>query len=263
MSRIEALFENLKREEKKALIPFITAGDPSLAGTKKLALKAAESGADILELGVPFSDPLADGPTIQKSALRALRAGTTLKKIIQLVKDIRKEVSIPLVLMSSYNPVHAYGVEAFCRDAAVAGVDGVIIPDVPPEEAGELQKPAQEHEIDIIFLLAPTSSRARIEMISNHGGGFLYYVSLTGVTGSRAIETSEIREKLEEIRKVTDKPLCVGFGISGPEQAGEIASFSDGVIVGSAIVRMVEEMGEDESLPEKVGAFIRSLKNAI
>ncbi len=263
MSRIESLFENLRKDGKKALIPFITAGDPSLNTTKKLAIEVAAAGADIIELGVPFSDPLADGPTIQKSALRALQTGTTLKKIIRLVEDVRTKVTLPIVLMSSYNPVFAYGVEAFCRDAALAGVDGIIIPDLPPEEAGDFKEGAKRNGIDTILLLAPTSSQARIKLISQNGGGFLYYVSLTGVTGSRSIEIHEIRDKLEEIKKITNKPLCVGFGISNPEQAGEIASFSDGVIVGSAIVKMIEKLGEDESLPKKVGDFVRSIKNAL
>ncbi len=263
MSRIDTLFEGLRKEGKKALIPFITAGDPSLETTKKMVARIADSGADMIELGVPFSDPLADGPVIQKSALRSLNNGTTLKKIIGLVKEIRKENSVPLVLMSSYNPVFVYGVEAFCRDAAKAGVDGVIIPDLPPEEAEDLTNYAGQYGIDTIFLLAPTSCRARIKMISEKDRGFLYYVSMTGVTGSRLTAINEIQEKLEEIRSITDKPLCVGFGISNPEQAKEVAAISDGVIVGAAIVRMVEKFGEEEGLLDKVGELVRSLKSAI
>lgn len=263
MSRIETLFKELRREGRQALIPFITAGDPTLDTTKALVKKIAESGADIIELGVPFSDPLADGPVIQRSALRSLSAGTTLKKILNMVGEIRKEINTPIVLMSSYNPVFVYGLERFCADASQAGVDGFIIPDLPPEEAVDLKAEADKRDIDTIFLLAPTTGEGRIKFISGQGRGFLYYVSLTGVTGSRTLAAKEVEERLAAIRKITGKPICVGFGISTPEQAKEIACFSDGVIVGAAIVRMVEELGEGDALLEKVGDFVRSLKDAI
>jgi len=263
MNRIENLFCNIRKNNEKALIPFITAGDPSLEATKKMVLRIAASGADIIELGVPFSDPLADGPVIQKSALRSLQNGTTLKKIIGLAKEIRRESQIPLVLMSSYNPIFVYGEEAFCRDAVEAGVDGVIVPDLPPEEAQSLKGFAEKKGLATIFLLSPTSDLKRIEIISKIGNGFLYYVSMTGVTGAALTVLEEVRAKVKEIKNVTEKPLCVGFGVSSPEQAREIASFSDGVIVGSAIVKMVEEMGEDPRLVDRVGDFVKVLKASI
>ena len=263
MNRIETLFLKLQKNNDKALISFVTAGDPSLSTTKKMVLKIASSGADIIELGVPFSDPLADGPVIQKSALRSLERGTTLKKIIDLVKEIRRETQIPLVLMSSYNPIFVYGEEDFCRDAVEAGVDGVIVPDLPPEEAHSLKGFAEKNGLSTIFLLAPTSDIKRIEIISKIGSGFLYYVSMTGVTGAALTVLEEVRAKVREIKNVTEKPLCVGFGVSTPEQAKEIASFSDGVIVGSAIVKMVEEMGEDPRLVDRVGDFVKVLKTSI
>lgn len=263
MSRIDATFENLRKKGCKALIPFITAGDPDITTTIKLVRMIAASGADIIELGVPFSDPLADGPTIQKSALRSLCAGTTLKKILVAVREIRKDVNIPIVLMSSYNPIFVYGLKNFCVDASKAGVDGFIIPDLPPEEAADLKMEADKNNLDTIFLLAPTTGEDRIKFISGQGRGFLYYVSLTGVTGSRSIAMKEVQEKVLEIKKITGKPICVGFGISTPEQAREISSFADGVIVGAAIVRMVEEDGGEDTLFSKVGDFVRSLKDAI
>lgn len=263
MSRIDVVFGNLRKKGFKALIPFITAGDPDISTTIKLVNKIAASGADIIELGVPFSDPLADGPTIQRSALRSLCAGTTLRKIIDAVKEIRKDVNIPIVLMSSYNPIFVYGLERFCVDASQAGVDGLIIPDLPPEEAADLKMEADKNNLDTIFLLAPTTGKERLKFISDQGRGFLYYVSITGVTGARSIAIKEVQEKVSEIKKITGKPICVGFGISTPEQASEISTFADGVIVGAAIVRMVENVGGEDILFSKVGDFVRSLKDAI
>lgn len=263
MSRIEKRIEQLRSKDQKALITFITAGDPDLETTKKLFKVLEKSGADIIELGVPFSDPLADGPVIQKSALRALGSGTTLKKIIQLVDEIRQDSQLPIVLMSSYNPVFVYGEKRFVDDAVKAGVDGVIIPDLPPEEAMEFERYADSKGLDMIFLIAPTSTPDRIKMVAERSRGFIYYVSLTGVTGARASLADGIQQKMENIKKNTKLPVMIGFGISGPDQAKQAAAISDGVIVGSAVVRMIDEYTEHNQRESRVGGFVASLRQAL
>jgi tryptophan synthase alpha chain len=222
-----------------------------------------KNGADIIELGVPFSDPLADGPVIQEASQRALASGTTLKKIIQLVIDIRKTSELPIVLMTSYNPVFAYGLKPFVDDALSAGVDGVIIPDLPPEEAGEFDSYASKQGLDMIFLLAPTSTEDRIRLIADESRGFIYYVSLTGTTGVKSEVSGNLKSKVQAIKNVAKLPVLVGFGISGPEQAKEAAALSDGVIVGSAIVRLIEQNGTLADLEAKVGDFVTRVKQAI
>ncbi|QPJ65655.1 MAG: tryptophan synthase subunit alpha [Candidatus Nitrohelix vancouverensis] len=263
MSRLQQRFEKIKSEGSKALAAFITAGDPSLEATVALFREIEKNGADIVELGVPFSDPLADGPVIQASAQRALKAGTTLKKIIALVSEIRKESELPIVLMTSFNPVYVYGQEAFVQDAAAAGVDGLIIPDLPPEEAETFQPIAEAKGIDLIFLLAPTSSDARIQMIARRSRGFLYYISLTGTTGTRTALATGLKEKMQAIRSQASLPALVGFGISSPEQAAEAAQVSDGVIVGSAIVKIIEKEGASAKGLEQVGQLVSAIKQAI
>ncbi len=263
MSRISERFENLNQSNQKALAAFITAGDPDLDSTRDLFKAIEEGGADIIELGVPFSDPLADGPVIQASSQRSLKAGTSLKKIIQLVKDIRKDSELPIVLMTSFNPVWVYGQEQFVADAEAAGVDGVIIPDLPPEEAEEFESLAHGKSIDVIYLLAPTSTPDRIEMISSKSRGFIYYVSITGVTGTQSGEANQLADKVGSIKKVATQPVLIGFGISGPEQAREASKISDGVIVGSAIVKIIEQNSDPQERREKVGAFVKSIKQAL
>jgi tryptophan synthase alpha chain len=257
ISRIKEKFRELKKKKKKALIPYIMAGDPSLEKTKDVVLMFEECGADIVELGVPFTDPLADGPTIQRASERALKKGITLKKVISFVKDLRQSSRIPLVLMTYYNPVFKYGEESFVRDAKDAGVDGVIIPDLPPDEAGNLIHSSEKASLDTIFLLAPTSTSERIKKVAKVSRGFIYYVSVTGITGSRLLLDGSIETLISEIRKYTDKPIAVGFGVSTPEEASAVSKVSDGVIVGSAIVKRIYESRDD------LKRYIISLREAI
>ena len=248
MNRIEEKFNFLRAKGKKAFITFITAGDPNLRTTERLVLEMDAHGADIVELGVPFSDPIADGPRIQASSLRSLKAGTTLPKILSLVKKIRKKSDIPLVLMTYYNPVYVYGIKKFVNDAVQAGVDGVIVPDLPPEEAGELIKESKRFNLANIFLLAPTSTKERIKKVIREGTGFIYYVSLTGVTGERNSLPADLSKKLRQIKSLTKKPLAVGFGISHGSQVKSILKKADGVIVGSALVRIIEKYSKRPAL---------------
>lgn len=255
--RIGKTFKKLKSQNKKAFIPYIMAGEPSLEKTKETVLMLEKCGADIVELGVPFTDPLADGPTIQKAAERALRAGVTLRKVIWFVKDLRQSTTIPVVLMTYYNPVFKYGEENFIKDASGAGVDGVIIPDLPPDEAEKLIRLSKKAGLSTIFLLAPTSTEERIKKVARASTGFIYYVSITGITGSKLSPDSSIRESINNIRKVSDKPVAVGFGISTPDEAKTVSGLADGVIVGSAIVKKLYESHESAE------TFIKGLREAI
>lgn len=263
MSRIEKKFEALRKNKEKALIAYIMAGDPSLHDTERLIPDLEKAGADFIELGIPFSDPLADGPTIQKAAIRALKNGVSLKDVLDLVKRVRKVSQAPLIFMSYYNPIFKYGEERFVKDAVMAGVDGVIVPDLPPEEASSLISCSREHGLDTIFLLAPTSDRDRIRKVCESSTGFIYYVSLTGVTGTREGVSKNIGSMVKKIKAHTKIPVAVGFGISRPEQAREVSLSADGVIVGSAIVKVLEEnIGKKEML-KKVRDFAKSLKDGI
>ncbi len=262
MSRIRETFKELKRKREKAFIAFLTAGDPNLKATGALVIELEKRGVDIIELGVPFSDPLADGPTIQAASERALKNKVSLKDILGLVKTLRKKVKIPLVLLTYYNPIHRYGLERFAKDAAKAGVDGVIVPDLPPEEGTELKTYMGKVDLDIIFLVAPTSSSERIKLVARNSTGFIYYVSLTGVTGARDELTESIKPTLRKIHRFTKKPIAVGFGISSPRQVKETVPFAEGVIVGSAIVKVVEENLNHKNLTGKVGNFVEGLVKA-
>ncbi|HTF99652.1 MAG TPA: tryptophan synthase subunit alpha [Nitrospirota bacterium] len=264
MSKIKNTFKRLKAKNETALIPYIMAGDPDLAATKTLILEMEKAGADIIELGAPFSDPLADGPTIQKAALRALEHHTSIADVLGLVADVRKTSKLPLVLMTYYNLIFHYGEEKFAADAAAAGLDGVILPDLPPEEAGTLIVAAKKAGLDTIFLLAPTSTDERIRLVSRVSQGFVYYVSLTGVTGARTEIQHSIGESLTKIKSHTEKPVCVGFGVSTPDQATQIAGWgADGVIVGSALVKVIEENGGAPELADKAARFVRALKQGV
>jgi tryptophan synthase alpha chain len=263
VSRIDALFADLRARGRKALMPYVTAGDPSLDLTGKLVLELARRGADVIELGVPFSDPLADGPTIQRASQRALAARTTLRGILSLVRDLRARTEIPLVLMTYYNPIHAYTEESFLAHAREVGVDGVIVPDLPPDEGGAFLDRAAKAGIDAILLVAPTSPDARIRMIAERSRGFLYYVSLTGVTGSRDRLAADLSERLARIRALTPKPIAVGFGISTPDQAAKVAPLADGVIVGSALIDQWERAGGNAGAIGPVGDYIASLRAAL
>jgi tryptophan synthase alpha chain len=245
MSRIDKKFKEVLGRKGKAFIPYVMAGDPNLERTRELVGMLEECGADIIELGVPFSDPLADGPTIQKAAQRALGEGVTLKKVIEFVGSLRKSTQIPIVLMTYYNLILRYGEERFVRDASGAGVDGIIVPDLPPDEAGGLLSFSKKTGFDVIFLVAPTSTRERIRKVARTSSGFIYYVSITGITGSKLSVDSSIGSHIAKIRQTGRKPVAVGFGISTPQEAAEIARFADGVIVGSAIVKRVQDPDED------------------
>ncbi len=261
MSRIEGVFKKLKNK-RAAFIPFVVAGDPDLKTTEALVLKIAECGADIVELGVPFSDPLADGPTIQSASQRALKNGVSLKEIFLMAERL-KRVPAPLVLMTYFNPVFQYGLKSFAEDCHRNGIDGVIIPDLPPEEAGPWIREAKPFKLATIFLLAPTSSMERIRSVSRICRGFLYYVSVTGVTGARGKLPEEMEAAIGRIRKLSKKPVAVGFGISTPEQVKQVSRIADGVIVGSAIVKMIEENLKEPDLVKRVGNFVTSLAGAL
>jgi tryptophan synthase alpha chain len=264
MNRIDLKFSQLKAKGERALMPFITVGYPNLKFSRQLILKLERQGADMVELGIPFSDPIADGPTIQRSSQRSIEQGTTAKDVFNLVRQLREESQIPLILMTYYNLVYHFGEESFVKQAVSAGADGLIVPDLPPEEAANLSGFADKYGLDLIFLLAPTSTQERIELVSEASRGFIYYVSLTGITGARQTLAQGIEYKLKAIAKQSRKPVAVGFGISTPEQAATVAAWADGVIVGSAIINIIENhAGDDTSLLKKLGEFIRSLKEGI
>ncbi len=260
MNRIEKKFNELRKKRKKAFVVFITAGYPNFSITEKLILEFSKIGVDILELGVPFSDPLADGPVIQESSQEALKKGANLTGILNLVKKARRVTDMPISLMTYYNPVFCFGEERFIRKAKDAGVDGVIVPDLPPEEGRPFIKCANNAGIDMICFISPTSSLERIKFISRISKGFIYYVSLTGVTGMRRNLPPGLINSVTEIKKYTRKPICVGFGVSNPSQVRQIYKFADGVIVGSAIVKKIKDNIGKPDLVKRVSVFVKSLK---
>ena len=262
-SRLDRTFGRLKSEGRKALITYLMAGDPTLAETEQLVPELENAGADVIELGVPFSDPIADGPVIQQAAERALRSGTTLREILSMVRRLRARSAVPLVLMAYYNSIHAFGPERFCREAAEAGVDGLIVPDMPPDEAGPLQRPAAAAGLHLIFLLAPTSTAERRAYVARRSHGFVYYVSLTGITGAKLGKVSEIGRSVDQIRKISQTPIAVGFGVTTPEDAAEVSAVADGVIVGSAIVKQIAAGQQQQDMVARVAAFVQSLKSAM
>tara|TARA_R110000868_G_scaffold410505_4_gene698877 strand:+ start:122295 stop:123074 length:780 start_codon:yes stop_codon:yes gene_type:complete len=253
MNRIKKTFADLNNQA--ALVPYIVAGDPHPQQTVDIMHALVESGADVIELGMPFSDPVADGPTNQAAMIRAIDAGTTVAVVLDIVKQFRQtDQQTPIVLMGYVNPIEIMGYELFAKTASDAGVDGVLIVDCPPEEAQTFHALMQQYQIDMIFLIAPNTSTARIKMICEQASGYLYYVSLKGVTGTKAIEIEPLQAKLDEIRQFTQLPICVGFGIKTPETAKQVADIADGVVVGSALVERVAS----ESL-QTVKSFIKSL----
>ena len=261
--RIESKFKELKEKGKAALVTYITAGDPSLEYTPDIVSKLEESGADIIELGVPFSDPMADGPTIQLASERALQNGTTVRGVLDVVRKVRQHSNVPIILFGYYNPFLAYGLERFSIDARDAGVDGVLVVDLPPEEAGEFKVHADKTGLNLVFLLAPTSTADRIKLVSENASGFVYLVSVTGVTGARPEMSYSLESLVQEIKKYTRLPVGIGFGVSTPEQANGIARFADAVIVGSALVRIIEKHGHSrKKLLEEASLFVRSLSEA-
>ncbi|MBI3995769.1 MAG: tryptophan synthase subunit alpha [Nitrospirae bacterium] len=263
MNRIDQTFQRLRAKKEKALIPYIMAGDPYLERTEELVVAMEQAGADIIELGVPFSDPIADGPVIQRAGLRALKWKTALKDVLRLAADIRKKSEIPLVLMTYYNPVLKFGVEKLFKEAEACGVDGLIIPDLPPEEGQTVLDRSRRTGLDWILLAAPTTPSGRLRFLSGQTQGFLYYVSLTGITGASLSDYSDVKNRLSAVRRMTDKQVAVGFGVSTPDQAATLAGMADGVIVGSAIVRLIEQHMEDPDLPAVVAEFVKQLKRAV
>lgn len=263
MTSISDRFESIRSRSQCALIPFITAGDPDLQ-TTALALKVLDrSGADIIELGVPYSDPLADGPVIQAAATRALQRGTKLDDVLQMVEKVIPELRSPIILFAYYNPIINRGIETFLQQLSKAGVSGLVVPDLPLEEAEGLLKPAAELGIDVVLLVAPTSSKERIEAIAKKSQGFIYLVSVTGVTGMRSGLETRVEDLLQQMRKVTDKPIGVGFGISAPEQAKQVKDWgADAAIVGSAFVKRLAD-GTPEKGLIAIEEFCQSLKSAI
>ena len=265
MSRIEACFAELKAANKTALIPFVTAGDPHPDHTVAIMHALADAGSDIIELGVPFSDPMADGPTIQLADERALEHNVSLRDVIGMVKKFREtNETTPVVLMGYLNPIEVMGYDLFAQEAADAGVDGVLTVDMPPEASGSLNQALESRGLDPIFLIAPTTTEKRIRSVAEAARGYVYYVSLKGITGAANLNPDEVKGKLETIRKITDLPIAVGFGIKDPETAGIVAQLSDGVVVGSALVNVVAENQHDpEALLEKITAFAGSLRQGI
>lgn len=262
MNRIDRKFKELKRLGRKALITFFTAGDYGFRNTERLVLEFASRGVDIIELGIPFSDPVAEGPTIQRSSERALKRGTRLRDVITAVGQIRKKTQIPIVLMGYYNPILKYGIKKFVSDCSENGVDGVIIPDLPPEESKDLIRAARKVMFATIFLLSPTSTAKRIKLISGNSRGFIYYVSLIGITGARASLPAELTNRVRLIKRHSKLPVCVGFGVSSPGQVRQVCRAADGVIVGSAIVNEMERNSGKKLFIRNVGDYVQKLTEA-
>lgn len=263
MSRISEKFASLREKKEKALIVYLTAGDPSLIITKELILALEKAGVDIVEIGVPFSDPTADGPVIQAAAQRALKNGTTLTDILEMISEVRQVSQIPIILFGYFNPIFAFGVKKFARVAAHAGIDGVLVVDLPPEEASELREYTDAAGIDFIFLIAPTTDIKRAEWIAGNATGFLYYVSITGITGTAAPKIADIKTAVDKLHKISELPVAVGFGISQPKQAKEIGQIADGVVIGSAVVRLIDEHKNKFDLVNIVTDYTRAIKKAL
>jgi tryptophan synthase alpha chain len=263
-NRIDRRFSELKKQGSKALVGFVCAGDPDLARSLELLEAMCASGLDVLELGIPFSDPTADGPVIQRAASRALKAGMSLKKALEFTALLRKKTEIPIILFSYYNPIFTYGGEAFYRDATAAGADGVLVVDLPHEESAELTSYWDDDgRFSLIRLIAPTTPKERMKEIADHGSGFLYLVSKTGVTGSSGLDAHLVRNYVSEVRSITSLPLCVGFGINEPHQAAELAPFVDGIVIGSAFERTIEANLGDSDLIQKMSDQVKAFKAAI
>jgi len=263
VSRFENTFRVLRSRGEKALVTFVTAGDPRPQDTASIVLTLADAGADIVEIGIPFSDPLADGPTIQASSFRALQTGMTPPKVLDVVREVRaRNTSIPLVLMGAYNPVMQYGAEAFARDAAAAGADGAILTDLTPEEAGEWKRFADAAGFATIFLLAPTSTHGRMALVGNMATGFIYTMARAGITGARADVPDDLPPLMERIRTFSgDTPICIGFGVSTPEQVRAVCQYADGAVVGSVLVDLLHRKRDNPELLVIVSDFVRALKS--
>ncbi len=262
MNRIAETFENLKQKREKALVGFVTAGDPDIPNSLNIITAMCEAGVDILELGVPFSDPTADGPVIQRSSGRAIAKGVNLSAVLDMTAKIRKKTENPIILFSYYNPIHAYGNEAFYKDAEAAGADGVLVVDLPPEESDEMTDCWTGNALSLIRLIAPTTPLERMKKIAESASGFLYLVSKTGVTGSDGLDTTDIARHTETLRSVSELPICVGFGISTAEDVATVASAADGVVIGSAFERLIEENLDNPGLVSIIAEQVRKYKDA-
>ena len=262
MSRINKLFENLKNKNEKALVGFVSAGDPDYSKSLEIVKTMCASGLDILELGIPFSDPTADGPLIQRSSTRALKKGITLAKVLEMTKKIRKNFDLPIILFSYYNPIHAYGVEKFYKDACDAGADGVLVVDLPPEESSEMTSCWRDNDFSLIRLVAPTTPVNRMKKIADSGSGFIYLVSKTGVTGSGGIDTTDVTKHADSLRDVTSLPICVGFGISTTDHVKSIAKIADAVVIGSAFEKIIEDNINNSELVSIIGERVKEYKKA-
>jgi len=260
MTRIGKLFEDLKRDGRKGLLAYLTAGDPSPARTPELVEALVRGGADLVELGVPFSDPIADGPVIQRAGERALKAGTTLHKVLEIAREIRKRSEVPLLLFTYLNPVVRYGLDRLAKDAAECGIDGCLLTDASVEEAHEYVDAMHKHGLDTVFLAAPTSTERRLKLVAKYSTGFVYLVSRTGVTGEQVSLSTAVAPLVRAMRAVTDLPLAVGFGVSRPEHVAELATQVDAVVVGSALVRVIEQHLDSPDLAQELEAFVRQLK---
>ncbi len=263
MSRISHLFERLRRENCRGLIAYLTAGDPSPASTPALVAALVRGGADLIELGVPFSDPVADGPMIQRASDRALAAGTTLAKVLEIAKTIRAQSGVPLLLFSYLNPLLRYGMDRLATDAVAAGIDGCLITDLSVEEAGSTVPRLRAAGLDTVFLAAPTSPERRLKLVAEYSSGFVYLVSRTGVTGERDTLSASVTPLVEAMRRITGLPLAVGFGISKPEHAAEAGRVADAFVVGSAFVRIIEQLGDSPQLEAQLEALARQLKQPL
>jgi tryptophan synthase alpha chain len=261
--RVARKFAELRARNEAALIPFIVAGDPDMESTRKLVLELEGQGADLIELGVPFSDPMADGPANQRAIARGRASGASLAGILSMVSDLRKETQIPIVLYGYFNPYLHYGCERLCRDGATAGIDAILTVDLPPEESAELRNPARANGLDLIYLLAPTTPLERSRRIARSASGFLYYVSVTGVTGVRGAVGGDVEAKVRELKTVSDLPIGVGFGISTPEHAAKVAAFADGVAVGSALSMLIEQHAASGDAVAAVGGLVGAMKTAM
>ena len=259
MSRIANTFADLRRENRRGFIPFITAGDPDLQTTKGLIIELARAGATLIELGIPFSDPMADGPVIQRASERALRHEFGIDDVLQVVSDARKETDVPIILFSYFNPLLQFGIARLAREAKGAGVDGVLVTDLVPEEAGEFASILRANDLDMIFLVAPTSTDERLKMVADRASGFIYAVSRAGVTGTRDEMSSEAEKLVERVRRFSDLPVAVGFGISTPDHVRDVCRYADAAVVGSAIVKVVEESSSGSVAVSHVGQVVRQL----
>lgn len=258
MGRIEAAFSELKRQGKKGFIPFITAGDPDLETTRELLIEL--SGATVIELGVPFSDPMADGPVIQRSSERALRHGIALGDILNVVATVRREIETPIILFSYFNPLLQFGLKRLAAEAKAAGVDGVLVTDLSPEEAGEFESELRANDLDMIFLIAPTSTDERLKLVAQHARGFIYAVSRAGVTGVRTNVSAEAEKLVIRMRKYSSLPIAVGFGISNRDQVKDVQRYADAVVIGSAIVSEIERL-QGATVAKRIGQFVKELSD--